>query len=159
MVRDPRAPEGGGPRVPGGRGTGDAHGRRTGSQLFSGEWLPPLTEGNLTSRAMAGASSTLLLPLLPDRDYRVTLRADPFPRPDEGFAGPLPMLEVRSGTQTLLEVPLQWDPQRVGAYTFDIPRSLVNRRVTAISLAAHLQAERARVRVWYARVHPILPPP
>jgi hypothetical protein len=102
------------------------------------------------------------------RDYPVTLRMDPFPRPLDDAPQRLPEVEVAINGTLLGVVTLHWTPGRVGAYDILLPRALVRRGVNHLRLRVRRPATSApaaiqpgltdgdAVGLWYVLVHPSL---
>jgi hypothetical protein len=125
-------------------------GDRDGAFFVDG-WSRPVREGNVTTRAARGSSSTLDVPLPDVRDYNMTVRLDPHPRPAEGSAPNLPAMVVFVNNQRLTSFEMTWNPQRVGAYELHVPATLIKpgmNRMTFIS------ANGSRFKLWYLRVRP-----
>jgi hypothetical protein len=123
--------------------------------FFVDGWSAYRTDGNVTSRTSTEDFPTIVLPLVADLGYRATIRVDPSPS-DPGAGASLPMLRIFINGQVVLSTPMRWDPQRVGAYAFDIPPHLVDRRRTRLTLSAvNPEGTPARVRVWYVRLTPM----
>jgi hypothetical protein len=123
--------------------------------FFADGWGPYRTDGNVTSRTSTSDFPEIELPLVPERAYQGTIRVDPSPPPEPG-TGPLPVLRIFVNGQAVHAAPMGWDPQRVGAYTFDIPSRLVESRRTRLTLSAtYPDGSPGRLRVWYVRVTPL----
>jgi hypothetical protein len=99
-------------------------------------------------------------------DYPVTLRMDPFPRPLDETPGRLPVVDVAINGTPLQALTLDWNPARVGTYTFMLPRTAVrrgrNRLVLRVRRADPVVAPRISpglsdgdaIGLWYVRVQP-----
>ena len=59
--------------------------------FFVGGWGAPETAGNVTARVTELLGGTMWLPLPEMRDYRLTIRLDPFPLPFNADPEGLPL--------------------------------------------------------------------
>ena len=119
--------------------------------FFVDGWTSPVREGNVTTRAARASYSALDVPLPDIRDYDMTVRLDPHPRPAEGSTPQLPTVAVFINNQRLSSFAMAWNPQRVGAYDFRVPATFVRpgmNRVTFTSENGPL------FKLWYLRVRP-----
>jgi hypothetical protein len=119
--------------------------------FFVGGWEKPVREGNVTTRAARGAYSTIDVPLPEAREYGITVRLDPHPRPAEGAELHLPVIAIHINNQRLASFPLTWNPQRVGAYDFDLPRALVKPGTNRVTF---MSENGLGFKLWYLRVRP-----
>lgn len=129
--------------------------------FFSNDWSDPHEEG-VTVRISRGRRSTMRVPLIPGRDYEMTVRLDPV---DPAKQRAVWLLV--NGTLTAV-LKLTWDPERVGSYHVALPADRVQRineltfipdtLVTAGSAGPHFAwldpREQLGVRLWYVRVLP-----
>lgn len=98
-------------------------GQRDGA-FFAEGWYPPVTTGSVTARVSEGRVSIVEIPLPRVADYSMTVRLDPFPRPFEGTAH-MPTVRVFLNRSFLCDLPLRWNPERVGSYDITLPRAAV----------------------------------
>jgi hypothetical protein len=107
---------------------------------------------------------------LPDqRDYPVTLRMDPFPRPLSDEPARLPRVDVSLNGVPVATIDLRWTPERVGSYDVVLPQAAVrrgaNRLVLRVVPRASAPSDSASdprpgltdgdaLTLWYLRVHP-----
>ena len=114
--------------------------------FFFGEgWSRPEAVGQHRERRTRGERSFLHLPLTPGRDYDLTLRmglAEGMPEP---VAAPLRL----NGTP-LGELPLRFEPERLGVHHVRLPRS----RVVAGRNRIEIRTGPAGARLWYFRIAP-----
>ena len=138
-----------------------AAGARDGASFQHG-WSELIPGENVSMRVALDAG-TLVLRLPEARDYPVTLRMDPFPRPLGTAPGRLPAVQVALNDVQVAEIPLRWIPGRVGAYEIVLPRAAVRRGVNRLVLRVKRPVvspvrpglpEGDAVGVWYVRVHP-----
>jgi len=108
------------------------------------------------------------IPLPRVADYSMTVRLDPFPRPFEGTAH-MPTVRVFLNRAFLCDLPLRWNPERVGSYDITLPRAAVkdgrNRLVLMLAPGPGANSpdggppqpglsDGAAFRLWYVRVRP-----
>jgi hypothetical protein len=124
--------------------------------FFKGGWSPPAADGAVTVRVTSGPRPTIWLPLADQRDYRLTIRMDPFPRPSPGAdVHQLPRVRVYLNGVLLQSVDLVWNPERVGAYDVVVPNDIVSASGNYLELRPVPKAQTTpQVRVWYVRIHP-----
>jgi hypothetical protein len=123
--------------------------------FFADGWRPAETGGNVTARVTEGPRSKLWLPLPDVRDYDLTIRLDPHPRPSGAPLDNLPTVHVYVNSHLLQVFEVTWNAERVGAYTVPVPKAFVNKGRNQLELSALTKWERpARVRLWYVRIHP-----
>lgn len=117
---------------------------------FVGGWSKPLAGGNVTFRVTDGPHPRMRLFLPRVQAYRLTLRADPFPRP---LTVPTPpsAFELLINGQPLTALSIGFDQNRVGAYDVDLPASMVRQGVNHLTLRSRGDS---RLSVWYLRVRP-----
>jgi hypothetical protein len=122
--------------------------------FFVDGWGPAETAGNVTARVTDLHGGTIWLPLPEMRDYRLTLRVDPFPPPVDRPER-LPWVHVAVNGQLLQAFDMTWNPERVGAYTTVVPRHLLKEHGNLLELSSLTRtARRARLRLWYVQIHP-----
>ena len=119
--------------------------------FFVDGWSAPVREGNVTTRGASGSYSTLDVPLPELRNYDMTVRLDPHPRPADGSTPQLPTIVIFLNNQQLSSVALTWNPQRVGAYDFHVPAALVKPGINRITF---MSDSGPRFRLWYLRIRP-----
>ena len=119
--------------------------------FFADGWAGTVREGNVTTRAARGSYSRLDVPLPDVRDYDMTARLDPDPRPVEGAVPQLPAVAVFVNNQRLSSFDMAWNPQRVGAYDFRVPASLVKPGMNRITF---MSENGPRFKLWYLRIRP-----
>lgn len=119
--------------------------------FFADGWAGVVREGNVTTRAARGSYSTLDVPLPVVRDYDLTARLDPDPRPVEGTTPQLPSVAVFVNNQRLSSFVMAWNPQRVGAYDFRLPAPLVQPGTNRITF---MSENGQRFKLWYLRIRP-----
>lgn len=119
--------------------------------FFVDGWEAPVREGNVTTRAARGPYSTLDVPLPEAREYGMTVRLDPHPRPVEGVERHLPAMIIYINNQRLASFPLSWNPQRVGAYDVDLPPALVKAGTNRMTF---MSENGSGFKLWYVRVRP-----
>lgn len=144
-----------------------AAGQRDGA-FFAEGWYPPVTAGSVTARVSEGRVSIVEIPLPRVADYSMTVRLDPFPRPFEGTAH-MPTVRVFLNRAFLCDLPLRWNPERVGSYDIILPRAAVkdgrNRLVLMLAPGPGANSpdggppqpglsDGAAFRLWYVRVRP-----
>ena len=123
--------------------------------FFVRGWGPPETAGNVTARMTELLGGTMWLPLPEMRDYRLTIRLDPFPLPFNADPEGLPWVHVAMNGQLVRVLDTTWNPERVGAYTVVVPRRYLNAHRNLLELSALTKrARRARVRLWYVQIEP-----
>jgi len=121
---------------------------------------------------VATGEASLSIPLPSVDDYSMTLRMDPFPRPIRGLPERLPVLDVVLNGKPIAAVPVQWNPERLGAYEVVLPRTGVRRgdnhlvlRIQPASRSAGSTistdqpglTDGGAIALWYVRVHPPAP--
>ena len=119
--------------------------------FFVDGWGRPVREGNVTTRAAREPYSALDVPLPDVRDYDMTVRLDPDPRPAEGSTPNLPTIAVFVNNQRLSSFAMAWNPQRVGSYDFRVPASLVRPGMNRVTFNSE---NGALFKLWYLRVRP-----
>ena len=82
--------------------------------------------------------------------YELTIRMDPYPAPF-GDAG-LPSVRVFLNERPVASLELGWNPERVGAYSFDVPAGVAKSGLNRLKFAATRAGADARIRVWWVRV-------
>jgi hypothetical protein len=118
--------------------------------VFMGDgWSRPFSEGAVTARVATSGRADVWLPLTIARDYDLTLRLDPFPRPFDVAIERPTTISVIAGTQVISSLRLTWNPERVGAYEMRLPAALVREGWNRLTLFAPAGD---RFRLWYARV-------
>lgn len=129
-------------------------GARDGAFLAGG-WGPPETAGNVTARVNELSGGTISLPLPEMRDYRLTIRLDPFPGPSSSDPEGLPWVHVAMNGRLVRAFEMTWNHERVGAYTVVVPKHYLNAHGNVLHVSALTKrARRARVRWWYVRIQP-----
>jgi hypothetical protein len=103
---------------------------------------------------------------LPPRDYSVTLRLDPFPRPAGETAAALPTISVLLNRNLVGRFPLRWNSTRVGSYDIRLPRAFVREgfnRLEIVAMPAALGDEPAgdggrptTFSIWHVRIRPVV---
>ncbi|HVL66525.1 MAG TPA: glycosyltransferase family 39 protein [Vicinamibacterales bacterium] len=124
--------------------------------LFTRGWSSAVREGNVTARVTNAPVAIVRLPLVPGRPYRLVVRLDPHPRPQPGAQPDLPVVRLSVNDRLLRTVPLEWNPERVGAYIVEVPADVVRERGNRLTIAAsHRDGSSAQVRLWHVRVLPL----
>jgi Dolichyl-phosphate-mannose-protein mannosyltransferase len=133
-------------------------------QFFTQGWSPWHVEGNVTVRVTIGERSEVLIPLPAEREYMLTLRADPV-RADQPQT-----LNLLFNHRVLRTLELAWDPNRVGTYRITVPASythagtndlliIPSRTIRAGDAGERFQwidpALAIGTRVWYVRMEPV----
>jgi hypothetical protein len=119
--------------------------------FFVDGWSSAVREGNVTTRAARSSHSTVNVPLPDARDYEMTARLDPHPRPAEGSTPQLPTMVVFVNNERLASFQMTWDPQRVGAYDFRAPAALVRPGMNRITF---MSESGGHFKLWYLRIRP-----
>jgi hypothetical protein len=114
-------------------------------------WSSAVREGNVTTRAARSSHSTVNVPLPDARDYEMTARLDPHPRPAEGSTPQLPTMVVFVNNERLASFQMTWDPQRVGAYDFRAPAALVRPGMNRITF---MSESGGHFKLLYLRIRP-----
>jgi hypothetical protein len=126
------------------------------SGFFLEGWSTPVAAGNVTLRTAIGETSSIQLPLPVQDDYLLTVRLDPSPRPNAGQAPALPVVRVFMNNAPVSTFELTWNPERVGAYAFRVPRTAVRRgtnRLTFMTGTPGPASEAPRTfALWYVRI-------
>ena len=130
---------------------------------FTRGWSSVISGDNVSMRVVTDESA-ISFRLKDAGDYQATLRMDPFPRPFEDGALPLPDVEVLLNGTPVTSIQLRWTPGRVGAYDFVLPRAAARRGVNELVLRVKRPASSDAMQpgltvgdavgVWYLRVHP-----
>jgi len=127
------------------------------SGFFRGDWSAPIPDGNVTARVARGPDTRVILPLAGIQDYGATIRLDPYPRPSATEAGPLPTVQLALNGRLIATIPLQWNPDRVGAYDFVLPASALSTGANTLAIVAlrpPAGGPAPAFRLWYVRVRP-----
>ena len=134
--------------------------------FFTEGWSELVRGGAVVARLSTRRIATIKLPLPERRPYRLVLRMDPIV-PD---ATPPQRVRVFLGGHAVGIFTLTWNPERVGAYTIDIPAGLVPPGRTPLELmvddlvplaqAGNAFPElprdlQAAFRLWYVRLGPL----
>jgi hypothetical protein len=129
------------------------------ASFFVEGWSRPYTEGNVTVRVSQGPYSVVRIPLPPVREYDLTVRMDPFPRPlGDGIAG-LPTVRLFVNDRLVATLDLRWNPERVGAYDVHLPRGVTREGFNRLAFVAEAKSrEGGGFSVWYVRVRPTAGP-
>jgi 4-amino-4-deoxy-L-arabinose transferase-like glycosyltransferase len=131
-------------------------------------WSAPMTDDSVTSRVAVDSEAEVLVPIPGARDYGVTIRVDPFPKPLADTSGHLPVVDLFLNGTFVSRVELRWTPGRVGAYDLRLPRSALTRglnRLRFVTVTAVPPSAEGRVVVpgvsdgslfalWYVRIRP-----
>jgi 4-amino-4-deoxy-L-arabinose transferase-like glycosyltransferase len=136
--------------------------------FFTEGWSPAVV-GGLPERMSRGAYSVIRLPLPVPADYGVTLRLNPFPRP-EGVGSPrLPTIRAFLNGRLIRVFTLGWNSDRYGTYDVPLPRAAVRKGFNRLVLQATFEgatvdgagasppaadARSSGFSVWYLRVRP-----
>lgn len=134
-------------------------------RVFAAEgWSEPYIGGSVAARVARGPYSVLLVPLPRVADYDVTLRLDPFPAPRAALPSALPRVSVFANGTLVTRLDLSWNPERVGAFRFILPRSALSTGMNRIALVTERSMPRgtwepglpdaSTFRFWYLRVRP-----
>lgn len=135
------------------------------SVFFKEGWSDLVRGGNVVARLGTGMRSTIWLPLPERRPYRLVIRMDPLPFEE----APPQRVRVFLDRHTIGVFTLDWNPERVGAYTVDIPAGLVPAGRTRLELMPdHVRpldkidafpelprSLAAGFRLWYVRLTPL----
>ncbi len=119
----------------------------------------------MVARLGTGVRSTIWLPLPERRPYRLVIRMDPLPFEE----APPQRVRVFVDRHIIGVFTLDWNPERVGAYTVDIPAGLVPAGRTRLELMPdHVRpldkidafpelprSLAAGFRLWYVRLTPL----
>ena len=119
--------------------------------FFADGWASAVREGNVTTRAARQSYSALDVPLPEVRDYDMTVRLDPHPRPAEGSTPQLPTIAIFINNQRLSSFAMAWNPQRVGAYDFRVPATFVKPGMNRVTFSSE---NGPLFKLWYLRVRP-----
>lgn len=135
--------------------------------FFRGGWSSPHTEGLATVRVSREEKASIYFPLPEPAPCDVVLRVDPVAPPA------WQSMTVLFNSQVVLRTPLDWNPQRVGAYRVHLPVEWMKRGTNQLTLVTEPliaagsagpkfrwldPADRIGVRLWYVRVVPLAPP-
>jgi hypothetical protein len=133
--------------------------------FFRDGWSAPSGTGVVTLRDALGPRASVWL-RLPPRDYSVTLRLDPFPRPAGETAAALPTISVLLNRNLVGRFPLRWNSTRVGSYDILLPRALVREgfnRLEIVAMPAAPGDEPAgdggrptTFSIWHVRIRPVV---
>jgi 4-amino-4-deoxy-L-arabinose transferase-like glycosyltransferase len=119
--------------------------------FFVEGWSGPVRQGNITTRAAHGPYSVMNVPLPVVREYDMTVRLDPHPRPIDGTEPHLPTVVVFINNNRLTSLDMVWNPQRVGAYDIRVPAALIK---PGINRVAFMSESGSRFMLWYLRIRP-----
>jgi hypothetical protein len=100
--------------------------------FFPHGWYPPVFVWNWHARFMREVVGEVRLPLAPGREYRLTLRMDPFVHDPERPQ----QVAVSFNGSLLRSFTLSWDPQRTGEYQLTVPARLVRDGANRLELRA-----------------------
>jgi hypothetical protein len=131
--------------------------------FFGSGWSDITGTGNVQERVVSG-SGEVFLRLPRAADYPLTMRLDPFPRPLSNSPARLPTIDVRLNGTVLATMPVEWTPDRVGAYNIVLPHTatragknvltfLVRHALDTTPLARPGLSDGDAVALWYLRVH------
>jgi hypothetical protein len=120
------------------------------SWFFSRGWSAPSPGVNVTTRVSRGGASDVRLPLVAGRPYRLTIRADPFPRPAE--PGASLTIDAQFNGERLATLTIVFDPDRVGSASIEIPAARVRDGTNILTLQP---AGQAQLELWYVRINPL----
>jgi hypothetical protein len=133
--------------------------------FFHDGWTGLVHAGAVVAHFARAPQATLFVPLPERRAYRLVLRMDPVPDPNAGQR-----VRVLVNGREAAAFDLAWNPERVGAYTVDLPASevspgrarveFVTDHVAPIGAAATSFPELdpstpVAFRLWYVRVTPM----
>jgi hypothetical protein len=118
--------------------------------FFGKGWSAPVQEGNVIARISQTPFPEMWVPLDARQAYELTIRMDPYPAPS-GDAG-LPSVRVFLNERPVASLELGWNPERVGAYSFDVPAGVAKSGLNRLKFAATRAGADARIRVWWVRV-------
>ncbi len=141
--------------------------------LIASGWSEPMEAGSVTSRVAVRAEAEVMVPLPEARDYDVTVRIDPFPRPLAEPPQGMPGLDVFLNGSFVARIDLRWTPDRVGAYDIRLPRTAARKGTNRLKFVrarrGQSSAERtpvvpgvsdgSMIALWYVRVRASLPRP
>lgn len=132
--------------------------------FFHEGWTELVHSGSVVARFARAVRATLFVPLPERRGYRLVLRMDPVPDPNTAQR-----LRVFVNGREAATFDLAWNPERVGAYTLDLPASDVLPGRTRVDFVADHVAPIGAAsasfpeldpsipvafRLWYVRVTP-----
>jgi hypothetical protein len=139
-----------------------ATGRRD-AAFFRDGWSVPRGTGTVTFRDALGSQAVVWL-RLPPREYSMTVRLNPFPPPAGEVASGLPDVFVLVNRNLVGRFSLGWNPNRVGAYDFRVPRAFVSEGVDRLEIVAMPpdgdqttpsgRRQPATFSLWYVRIRP-----
>jgi hypothetical protein len=122
--------------------------------FFTAGWSAP-TGAGLAVRASRGPRSIVRIPVPRLRDYELTLRLDPFPRPLADTIADMPQIQVSFNDQPVTILHLVWNPQRFGSYNVHIPKSMMQPGLNRLILTARPSSGKAAgFTLWYVRIQP-----
>jgi hypothetical protein len=132
-------------------------------------WSPPFSAGSVTSRVLVADRAEIAVPLPAARDHRVTIRLDPFPRPEAG-AGHRPVVALFVNGTFVSRFETRFSPDRVGVYDVLLPGTVVHEGINEVAFAIDHSADPAgagdasrpvrglssgsTIALWYVRLHP-----
>jgi hypothetical protein len=121
---------------------------------------------NAIAMRMTADEGVVSIRLPEARDYALTIRMDPFPRPLPAVGGPWPTVEVSLNGAAVAALALTWTPDRVGTYQLVLPGEATRPGTNTLLLRVKA-ADGARIPpgtpslsstnaigLWYVRVHP-----
>jgi 4-amino-4-deoxy-L-arabinose transferase-like glycosyltransferase len=123
--------------------------------FFSGGWSPAELGVNVSTRVARGDRHLLQLPLPTVQGYDVIARLNPHPPPAGETGTNLPTVRVLFNGTEVASLPLTWNPQRMGSYSFHLPERAVRpNRNELVFVRANGPTS---FSLWYVRVHPVGP--
>ena len=100
--------------------------------FFRRGWHDPLEGANVTVRFARGRTARVWIPMVPHRAHTITLRLDPFV-----FPGAAPQfVAVTVNGASVGTFALEWNPERVGEYTVEVPAIVASGGSVPIDLEA-----------------------
>ncbi len=129
--------------------------------FYRSGWSPPRTDGIVTVRVSRGDRASVFFPLPAKRAYEIVLRLDPV------APGAQDRVAVLFNRNMAGRIRLQWNPDRVGSYSLEIPERMVRVGSNELTLVPESivtagaagprfawldPAEKIGLRVWQVRV-------
>jgi hypothetical protein len=99
--------------------------------FFGAGWSGRTGAPPVVARFAVVSDPVVYVPLPERRKYRFVVRVDPLP-PEVAAPG---VLRLSIGGRQIAEWPLVWTPERVGAYTTEVPAEVAGGGLTAVQLS------------------------
>jgi hypothetical protein len=113
--------------------------------FFDEGWSGLVVEGNVTTRFAEASSATLRLFLPEARSYGLIFRVNPV----DPAAASRQIVQVSLNGTRIVDLPLSWNPERIGQYHITIPAGIVTPGVQYFGLHSD-----SAFKLWYVHIVP-----